>query len=133
MAEHVEVSVPAAPAYLSLVRLNVGSIASALEMTIDELEDLQLAVEELCLSLMRLQATATGRLQLRLEWSDERVEVRCTLDGAPRAAGDGAEGVPESLSRQILDALVDEHGSATERDATVAWLTKRRERTLPPA
>ena len=43
------------------------------------------------------------------------------------AASAPADGVPAELSRQILEALVDEHGESDEDGIPIAWLKKRRE------
>ena len=134
MAEYVELVVPGTPEYLSLIRLNAGSIASRLDMTLDEREDLELAVDELCLSL--LGGSASGaRLSLRIEWGDDLIDVRCRLLDAPTKLAheepSTATGLPESLSWQILDSLVDEHGEDTDDGVKVAWLRKRRQRVLP--
>ena len=133
MTEYIELAVPGAPEYLSLVRLNTGSVATRMDVTLDELEDLQLAVDELCLSLL-VHSTPDSRLRVRVEWDDDAIEVRCSLSG-PSVRAEAlteAEGLPASLSQQILDALVDEHGVAVDGDARVAWLRKRREQALPP-
>lgn len=136
MTEFVELSVPAAPVYLSMVRLNTGSIATRMDVTLDALEDLQLAVDELCLSLLGSSPVDGGRILVRVEWDDDAIEIRCRLSAAaPRVTSSStsaAPGLPASLSRQILDALVDEHGVAEEDGAPVAWLRKRRETALPP-
>jgi hypothetical protein len=129
VVQFVELSVPAAPTYLSLIRLSVGSVATRLEVTLDELEDLQLAVDELCLLLLSSTTPEEGRLHVHIEWEADLVEVRCGLPGATRsrANGQSASGLgPEALSRQILDALVDEHGADVVDGVLTAWLKKRR-------
>ena len=133
MAQFVDVSVPARPQFLSLVRLALGSVGAQLDLTLEELDDLQLAGEELCLSLLRRPSGPDARLELRLEWEGDAIEVRCRLDGAA-ARPDGAEdehAIGEALSEQILDALVDAHGRAAEDGAVIAWLRKRRGERLP--
>jgi len=129
VSEHVDLSIPASPEYLSLARLHVGAIASRMDMTIDELEDLQLAVEELCLTLLEPDHSVGARLDVAVTWADDVVEVSCTLHG------DGSQGPPgtpdpqlDSLSWRILDALVDEHGATLDEGVRAAWLRKRRER-----
>jgi serine/threonine-protein kinase RsbW len=123
VAEHIEISLPGQPESLSFVRLNVGAIAARMNLTIDELEDLQLAVEELCLMLLR-PVHGDGRLHVGVMWEPTLVEVRCRLDGGA-GGGPAADGVPAELSRQILAALVDEHGLEDQDDASTAWLRKR--------
>lgn len=134
MGEYIELDVPGTPEYLSLIRLNAGSIAARLDVTLDELEDLELAVDELCLSLLGGSASG-GRLRLRIGWGDDLIDVRCRLLDAPTKPEHEeppvVTGLPASLSWQILDSLVDEHGADTEDGVKVAWLRKRRQRVLP--
>ena len=127
MTDHVELSVPARAAFLSLARLHVSSVAAMVEMTIEELEDLNLAVEELCLTLLGTETQREGRLVLDARWDDGLVEVTARLvDAGVAGAAPSTAGLPESLSQRILDALVDEHGTSTESGVPVAWLRKRR-------
>jgi serine/threonine-protein kinase RsbW len=125
VAEHIEIDLPASPQSLSFVRLNVGAIAARMDMTIDELEDLQLAVEELCLMLLRPHGGG-GRLEVAVEWEPTLVEVRCRLAGGAQG-GAASDGIPTELSLQILGALVDEHGTGELDGSATAWLRKRRE------
>src|SRR2546423_11409599 len=48
----VRLVVPAAPEYLRLVRLTAAGLASRLGFTFDEVEDLRIAVDELCFHLL---------------------------------------------------------------------------------
>src|ERR671933_512426 len=48
----VRLVVPAAPEYLRLVRLTAAGMASRLGFTFDEVEDLRIAVDELCFHLL---------------------------------------------------------------------------------
>jgi len=124
VSDYVELTIPASAEYLSLARLHVGAIATRIDMTIDELEDLQLAVEELCLTLLDPPPVAQSRLVVAVTWADDAVEVTCRLDAAgsgPTVAASGT--LPAALSARILDALVDDHGTESGR----AWLRKRRE------
>jgi hypothetical protein len=126
VAEHVALTVPATPDYLSLARLHVGELASRRDVDVEQLELLQLAVEELCLSLIRPRASAQSRLHLDFEWDRDSVGVRCRLSNPLPAPGavtlEGREERAELLSRRLLDALVDEHGSSLEEDEPSAWL-----------
>src|ERR687895_1148119 len=48
----VRLVVPASPEYLRLVRLTAAGMASRLGFTFDEVEDLRIAVDELCFHLL---------------------------------------------------------------------------------
>jgi serine/threonine-protein kinase RsbW len=128
--EHVELTIPARPEFLSLVRLSVGAAASRLDMTIDEIDDLQLAVEELCIALFTSSDHEVSRLTTTITADHEVVEVVCRLDGATTTPVIGAVLLPDSLSRKILDALVDEHTLGADGGAPTASLRKRRQRNV---
>jgi hypothetical protein len=136
VTEYIELAVPASPEHLSLVRLTTGSVAARLDLTLDELEDLQLAVDELCLILLGRVPGDGLHLVVRLEWSTADVEVRCSIPATPREPGgaldDPSPGTTEALSRQLLEALVDEHGVAQGATSITAWLKKRRLPSRPP-
>lgn len=132
VVDHVELSLPAQPEYLHLARLNVGTVAARMNMRVEDIEDLHLAVQELCLSLLGTSSLPEGRLQIDIDWSEELIEVTCRLTTSTSAIlDDGAAGIsPEPLSQRILDALVDEHGVTLDDGAPVYWLRKRK---LTPA
>jgi anti-sigma regulatory factor (Ser/Thr protein kinase) len=126
MTEHVELSVPATPAHLYLVRMHVGAIAARGGMDIGEVEDLRLAVDELCLSVLDAVGTPSGRLHVTTVTRDDGLEVRCRRTGSssPVEVRAHGAGLPTSLSMHILDALVDAHGTTTEDGDRIAWLIK---------
>lgn len=146
MIDHIELSIPARADLLQLVRLTAGVVAARADLGLDDVEDLRLGVEELCLSLVGPTGNAPGRLVLRYRWDDETIEITCTLtaDDAHREAAkdeerhppagpqdhfDGQdEAVRRDLSSQILDALVDEHGDTRKDRAASAWLRMHRNR-----
>jgi hypothetical protein len=121
--------------------MTAGVVAARADLDLGAVEDLRLAVDELCLTLMG-PTGANGRLHLSFEWDAEMVEISCTLEPDSEAGGGGggdqdsqgrpsqlpgqAERLRQELSTQILDALVDEH-EETERDGRPhAWLRMRR-------
>jgi hypothetical protein len=126
----VHLDIPASGDLLTLARLTAATLAARSAFTVEEVEDLRLAVDELCLPFVR--ACSEGRLRLLYTGSDGTVRIECTLvpdrDGHTTAVG--ASSHPEdALSVCILDALVDEHGSFDpDRPLGGHWLLKRRER-----
>jgi hypothetical protein len=132
VAEHIELTLPARTEFFYLARLHVGAVASRLDMTLEDAEDLHLATEELCMALLSLATQVPDRLTVSVNWDADAIEVRCHLTPAAHAGVAVAnEGFPELLSQRILDALVDEHGIGTTTDRPEAWLRKRRERHVP--
>jgi serine/threonine-protein kinase RsbW len=125
MDHEVEIALAADPSLLSVVRVAVAAVGARLELDVDRLDDLQLAVEELCVALVE-RARAEDRLRVTVGWDDAEVRARCELTrraGAMAAAPDAARA---ALSRQILDALVDEHGEADDGQVSSRWLRTSR-------
>jgi hypothetical protein len=136
MDAHIELTLPAQTEYLYLVRLHVGAVASQIDMTLEVVEDLHLAAEELCMSLLSLSRSVPDRLAVGIAWDAEAIEITCRLGGKQDHGESGSwtnEGFPVLISQRLLDALVDEHTLDVEGDPPTAWLRKRRERPLPRA
>jgi len=113
---------------LVLARLTAATVAARAGLSVEEIDDLCLAVDELCQPLVR--NASGGSLELRYARNDDSVEISCTLldrfrDGAP---GPWLEPpYPDDLlSTRVLDALVDQHGWTTTSGDPQKWLRKRR-------
>jgi serine/threonine-protein kinase RsbW len=128
----VVLSFPARGDLVVLARLVASAISTRVGFDIEELEDLRLAVGELCLLALQGSDARHGDLQLEFTVSAASLDIGCTLVGAvpgpPDADADAdAEGDDtDELSEQILAALVDEHGREQADGSVRAWLRKRR-------
>jgi hypothetical protein len=107
-AQRVELSLAADAQMLFLARMTAAAVASRANFAYDQVEDLRLATDELCIRLMS-ENGGGGRIALVFGWDDEG-----TLD------------VTGTLTERILDALVDDHGGETIGDVHRAWLRIRR-------
>jgi serine/threonine-protein kinase RsbW len=121
----IELSIPAQPILLQLVRLTAGVVAARADLGLDDVEDLRLAVDELCLPLMGPTGHG-GRLVLEYGWDDETIEISCRVTAGDEGGNGGR--LRDELSSQILDALVDEHGHRTIDGRAEVWLRMRRDR-----
>jgi serine/threonine-protein kinase RsbW len=122
----VRLVVPASPEYLRLVRLTAAGLASRLGFTFDEVEDLRIAVDELCFHLLGEsddEDPSADERTMELVYSASADSI--TITGRTGLSGPVPE--PSDLSEQILDALVDEH-EVTGSNGTVTFrLKKQRE------
>lgn len=128
MAEHVELNLPLVPDVLSLSRLAVGTVGASMELTLDQIDDLQLAVDELSLLMLGDTPTRGGRLALRIEWDADSilVEMESTPSVEPPDADAHEPEMAPKLSLLMLDALADEHGVEERAGGSVGWLRYRR-------
>jgi hypothetical protein len=105
--DEVRLAVPATPEFLRLARVTATGLASRLGFTFDEVEDLRLAIDELCYSLIGSRGRP-GMVQLRYVVLGEALEVEGKGQFTEQAAGGPPPALSE-LSQRILTALVDEH------------------------
>jgi serine/threonine-protein kinase RsbW len=125
--DRIELTFPARGDLIVLARLVTSAVSARAGFDIEELEDLRLAVGELCLLTLQGSDGETGDLRLELTVLSDAIGVECTLAGAAAAAGPIGEGDETAqLSQQILEALVDEHGRERQDGSVRAWLRKRR-------
>ena len=125
--DRIELTFPARGDLVVLARLVASAVAARAGFDIEELEDLRLATNELCMLAMQGSDAQSGALRLELTMHGDAIGAACTLE---RAAAAHAP-TPESeeiarLSEQILDALVDEHGRESHDGAVRTWLRKQR-------
>lgn len=99
----VQLTLPAQPEFIRLVRVTATGLASRAGFSIDDVEDLRLAIDELCFALIGAKGRP-GTLTLRYRLEGRQLEVQGLLDGDDQMT----VGLSE-WSDQILDALVDEH------------------------
>jgi len=125
--DRIELTFPARGDLIVLARLVTSAISARAGFDIEELEDLRLAVGELCLLTLQGHDSRYGDLRLELSVLDDAIGVQCTLEhAAPGAGTEPEEDEWALLSEQILDALVDEHGRESQDGSVRAWLHKRR-------
>jgi serine/threonine-protein kinase RsbW len=127
IGERFELTFPARGDLIVLARLVTSAVSAHAGFDIEELEDMRLAVGELCLLTLQGCDDGSGDLRLELIVHDGAIGIQCTLAGAAATDGPGAVGDETAqLSEQILDALVDEHGREKQDGSVRAWLRKRR-------
>lgn len=103
--EPVEVVVPATGEHLRIVRLTAASIGATCGLDVEQLDDLRIAIDELCTMLIG-HAPPNSRLQSTLQADGGRLSIDGQLAG--RIAGLTIDPV----SRLILDELDVDWSSA---------------------
>lgn len=116
----VSLSVPPTPGYLALLRTVVGGCAGREGFTLDQIDDIKMAVDEAAVQLLR--SSAGDRISVDVELSDPSMEVRVSAD----VAGEDPVIDESSFSWTILRALADDLRVETEDARCTVVLTKHR-------
>lgn len=112
--DRVEMRLPASGAYLSVLRTATAGLAARLDFTLDEIEDLRIAVDEACALLLPVSRPGTDLTCAFDVLSDAlTVTVSTETDGAhPPRRDTFAWTVLTALAGDV-DARVDEAGRLT--------------------
>ncbi len=116
----VSLTIPATAGHLAILRTTVGGFAARDQITLDQVDDLRMAVEEAAVQLLR--QSRGQRLNMDIETTDLGVEVRllAQVDGDDPIIDEG------SFSWTILRALADDiHVESKAQRATIT-LSKHR-------
>ncbi len=117
----VQLTLPAASAYLSVLRTATASLAARADFTLDDIEDLRIAVDEAC-ALLLLSAVPGSGLECTFELSPGVIDVSVTV-----LSLDGESPSTETFAWTVLTALADEVSSSVDADSRVTiGLRKRR-------
>ena len=117
---------PAAGAYLSVLRTATASLASRLDFTIDDIEDLRIAVDEACAMLLA-QARAGADLECRFELTADAIDVAVSV-----LTVDGEEPSRDTFAWTVLTALAGEVDSSVDADGRVSLVLHKTKGELQP-
>jgi serine/threonine-protein kinase RsbW len=117
----VEMRIPADVVYVSTLRLTAASLAARCDLTIDDIEDLRLAVDEAC-ALLLPHATGAGTLDARFELADGRLTVETSVEVADTANLDRT-----GFAWTVLGALATSVDVKQESNRLRITVTKARE------
>lgn len=114
----IHLTIPAEPDFLRLARLTAADIGSRVGLTFEEIDDLRIAVDELCFAVVDGLHGQALDLSFRLDDHGIAVEGTC-------AVGPDAPTVrPSELASTIVAAVVDEFGVASDDATRRFWLRK---------
>jgi serine/threonine-protein kinase RsbW len=118
----VELRLPADSSYLSVLRTATAGLAARLDFTLDEIEDLRIAVDEAC-ALLLPDVVAQQPLTCRFTLSPDVLEVAVlATTRTGRAPG------RDSFAWTVLTALAGEVEASSDDGAVSVTLRKRRAR-----
>jgi serine/threonine-protein kinase RsbW len=122
--DHVKVCMPAEGAYLSVLRTATAGLAARLDFTLDEIEDLRIAVDEACAMLLP-QAIPGTNLECDFDLGTEEMTITVSVVAAqPRMP------TRDTFAWTVLSALAGTVDSRLGPDDQVAIVLRKRRETL---
>lgn len=117
----VRLRLPAVGAYLSVLRSATAGLAARLDFTLEEIEDLRIAVDEAC-AILLAGAAPDADLECEFELLPDEIRVSVTVPTI-----DGAQPVRDSFAWTVLAALAGSVDSRVDEENRVSIdLQKRR-------
>lgn len=101
--ETVSMKIPASPQFLGVLRLVAAGLAARLEFTLEDIEDLKIAVDELSAYITGSQGRE-GTLDVRFTIDEDRIEIHgiAALSPGQKVRADLTE-----FSQMILETVAD--------------------------
>ena len=122
--DQVVLRLPAAGAYLSVLRTATAALASRLDFTLDDIEDLRIGVSEAC-ALLLPHAAETSGVEVVFGIGEATMSIDVTVaSDLPTALG------RDSFAWTVLTALVGEVSSTVDGERVTVSLVKHR--AAPP-
>ena len=113
----VELRIPRRPEWVAVARLAVAAVANRLNFSIEEIEDVKLAVAEACTNCI-LQREAADQIEIACETKEDGITVRVRSFAGPAASIERPPEIEEQqqvgelgifLIRSLMDNVNYEH------------------------
>lgn len=119
----VVLTLPASSAYLSVLRTATAGLAARLQFTLDEIEDLRIAVDEACAMLLVGGESIDTELNCRFVLATDQITVTVSVPAASPVLPSR-----DTFAWQVLAALAGSVEASFADGRLVIELTKRRGR-----
>ncbi|MCK9899701.1 anti-sigma factor [Parafrankia colletiae] len=116
----VQLTLPAASAYLTVLRTATASLAARLDFTLDDIEDLRIAVDEAC-ALLLVSAVPGSALECSFALEPGVMKVLVTVESL-----DGEPPSKETFAWTVLTALAGDVSSSTGPGSRVSIALQKR-------
>ena len=121
--DQVKVTMPAEGAYLSVLRTATAGLAARLDFTLDEIEDLRIAVDEACAMLLS-QAIPGTNLECAFDLESDQMTITVSVVAAePRMPA------RDTFAWTVLSALAGTVDSRLGPDDQVSIVLRKRRET----
>lgn len=125
--DRLNLAIPNDGDYVALARFAAGIVAARAGFDLEEVQDLQLAVDEMYASSGVPQHGGSAQIEISRNGSAVSMSLNYSLPSPHDSSPSDRENRHASteLSQQLLSALVDDHGSSVDDQGTPCiWIQK---------
>ena len=120
----VVVSVPARPGFVHVLRSVVASFAARLDLSLDDVEEMRIAIDEAAALLLHLHAPATT---LRADLTADRSRLTIRLSSDVAISSDWPPpGTEDAWPWRVITGLCDEAGFDVSATGPAVWMRRLR-------
>lgn len=120
----VVVTVPASAGSVHVLRAVIASVAARLDLSIDDVEELRIAIDEAAVLVLQLQPLATT---LCAEVTADPRALTITLSGDAALSSDWPPpGAERAWPWRVISGLTDEAGFDVSSRGPAIWIRRRR-------
>jgi serine/threonine-protein kinase RsbW len=127
MQPDAEIRLPADKAYVAVLRMATAGLAARLDFTLDDIEDLRMAVGEASAMLLD-RARPGGKLIARFKLGEGRVDVRVSVDAVHPTAPE-----TDSFAWQVLTTTATDVSAEASDDLVTICLSVTSTTSSAPA
>jgi serine/threonine-protein kinase RsbW len=117
--DHVSLRLPADGAYLAVLRTAAAGLASRLNFTLDDIEDLRIAVDEACAMLLP-KAVTDAVMECTFELKPAELDIAVSIPTT-----DGALPSRDTFAWTVLTALAGEVDATADGGVVTITMAKR--------
>lgn len=117
-SKRIDLCVPAERNMLLIIRMTTSGVLSRAGLTLDEMDDVKMAVDEAC-NMLLLQNQTFVTLSISYGYNEEAVHITIGGEGGARCDEKKADANMQEVIRCILEAMVDEVEMTEQEDGTV--------------
>ena len=122
-SEKIHIELPISEEYAHFLRLMVSGIASRMDFSLDEVDDLKIAAEEAYLMAINCCFNPTQKIDFDFSSDELTIIFRDLI--LPRAGLDDNQKKEQDYSVFIINAVVDEVGAESKDDTSDLIILKR--------
>ena len=105
MADRVVVRIPASTPHIRVVRQAASALAALCDFTYDRLQDLHIAIDEVCSRIMAISDPPSSRLEITFEVEERDLKVTARGNSPAREGGQFLTRWSQAILRSVTDSL----------------------------